>query len=143
MTIRLDAAGLQRFLEEQFPQALRAGFVIDHAGVDGVRLRLPADERHLRPGGTVMGPTLMMLADTAIYLAILSRVGPVAQAVTTSLEIHFLKRAPPGDLVVTGRLIKLGRRLAVGTVDLAAEGVEGLVAHATVTYALPGDAEGP
>lgn len=138
MAIRMDIPALEQFLQDQFPQALAAGFRIEHVDVDGVRLRLLADAQHLRPGGTVMGPTLMMLADTAVYLAILSRVGPVALAVTTSLEMHFLKRAPPGELIVHGRLLKLGRRLAVGSVDIAAEGVEGLVGHATVTYALPG-----
>ncbi len=137
MTLRLDADGLMAFLTAEFPVALRAGFRIEKVDADGVWLRLPVEDRHLRPGGTVMGPTLMMLADTVIYLAVLSQLGPVANAYTTSLQIHFLQRAPPVDLLVHGRLLKLGTRLAVGAVDLMAEGVEGLVGHATVTYALP------
>lgn len=139
-SIVMDADALRAFLQEVFPQALGAGFVIEHVGQDGVVLSLEAKDRHLRPGGTVMGPTLMMLADTVIYLAILSRVGPRALAVTTSLEMHFLKKAPPGRLVVEGRLRKLGSRLAVGTASIRSEapGAHGVeVGLATVTYSLP------
>lgn len=139
-SVVMDEAALWRFLEETFPQALEAGFQIARVGVDEVRLTLDAGAQHLRPGGTVMGPTLMMLADTAVYLAILSRVGPKALAVTTSLQMHFLRKAPPGRLVATGRLRKLGRRLAVGSVSIEHAPTEGPpheVALATVTYSLP------
>lgn len=136
--LAMDADALRGFLRDTFPQALAAGFVIEHVGPDGVTLALDAGERHLRPGGTVMGPTLMMLADTAIYLAILSRVGPKALAVTTSLEMHFLRKAPPGRLVVHGRLRKLGARLAIGTVSLRSDAAGGEeIGLATVTYSLP------
>lgn len=84
-----------------------------------------------------MGPTLMMLADTAAYLAILAQIGPRALAVTTSLEMHFLKRAPPGRLRVRGDLRKLGSRLAVCTVSIVSEAVDAEVGLATVTYSIP------
>jgi len=138
--IVMDADDLMGFFREVFPQALRAGFVIEQVTVEGVTLTLDADEDHLRPGGTVMGPTLMMLADTAAYLCILSKVGPRALAVTTSLEMHFLKKAPPGRLVVEGRLLKLGSRLAVATVSLRSEAPDASdddIGFATVTYSLP------
>jgi uncharacterized protein (TIGR00369 family) len=132
----LDPEAIEAFLRREFPAAADAGFTIERADADGVRLRLPADTRHLRPGGTVMGPTLMMLADTSAYLAILARRRAATMAVTTSLEIHFLKRAAPGDLLAEASLIKLGRRLAVAVVDVRTGSGEH-VAHATVTYALP------
>ena len=135
--ILLDADGLRAFLDRAFPQAVAFGFTIDAVTAAGVVLSLPTDERHLRPGGTVSGPTLMTLADTAAYLAILSRRGPLALAVTTSLEMHFLRKPPPGAIRAEGRLIKLGSRLAVVLVELTADGVDGAVGHATVTYSLP------
>lgn len=136
MPLSMDADALRAFLAEQFPQALRAGFTIDRVDEGGVRLVLPVDDRHLRPGGTVMGPTLMMLADTATYLAILASVGPLALAVTSSLDIHFLRRPrPEAPLWAEARLVKLGRRLAVAVVELGT--ADEVVAHATVTYALP------
>ncbi|MCB9682969.1 MAG: PaaI family thioesterase [Alphaproteobacteria bacterium] len=140
MSLQLDADGLRAFLGETFPQALRFGFVIDEVDDAGVTLRLPVDTRHLRPGQTVSGPTLMTLADTATYLAILSRVGPKALAVTTNLEIHFLRRPPEATLTARAELIKLGRTLAVATVTLRSDAVpEGPVGFATVTYSLPPD----
>lgn len=132
---RMDAAALWRFLEQTFPQAIEAGFTIETADDQAVRLRLVTGDAHLRPGGTVSGPTLMMLADTAMYLALLARVGPEALAVTTNLEMHFLRRPRPGVLVAEGQVVKLGRRLAVGQVWIRAEGDADPVALATVTYA--------
>lgn len=138
--LAMDGPALLAFLAEHFPQALAVGFTLERVEPQGVTLVLEAGDAHLRPGGTVMGPTLMMLADTVVYLAILSRVGPQALAVTTSLEMHFLRKAPPGRLVAVGRLAKLGRRLAVGTVSLRHEPDRGEpveVGLATVTYSLP------
>jgi uncharacterized protein (TIGR00369 family) len=97
---------------------------------------LPADRVMLRPGGTVSGPTLMMLADASSYALILANLGPVALAVTSSLHINFLHKPQPGDVVATARLLKLGRKLAVCDVTLAS-GDEPLVAQASVTYAIP------
>lgn len=138
MSVVMNADALWAFLEAEFPQSLQVGFEISRVDADGVGLILRTDDKHLRPGGTIMGPTLMMLADTATYLVILSRVGPVALAVTSSLEMHFLRKPPPGTLTVSARLLKLGRSLAVATVDIHAEGAgPDPVAHATVTYAIP------
>ena len=134
----LDVPELRAYLGEIYPQALRAGFQIVEASPEELLLTLPAEEQHLRPGGTVAGPTLMLLADCAVYLAIMARLGRSAgAAVTSSLEIHFLRRAPPGELQVRARLVKVGRRLAVGLVELRGAGSTEPVGHATVTYALP------
>lgn len=137
MAVVMDADALLVFLSREFPQALGVGFRIARVDDAGVALHLPTGDRHLRPGGTVSGPTLMMLADTVAYLAVLSRLGPVALAVTSSLEIHFLRKPPPGTVVAEGTLLKLGRSLAVVSVAIHAEGVTDQVAHATVTYAIP------
>ena len=134
---KMDLDALIRFLEQEFPQVLAAGMRIERVDDEGVELVLPTRDAHLRPGGTISGPTLMTLADSATYLTILSRVGPVALAVTSSLEIHFLRRPPPGEVRAVARLLKLGRRLAIATVEMTCPGVDGPVAHATVTYALP------
>ena len=101
-------------------------------------LRLKVSDRHLRPGGTVSGPALFGLADVAMYLAILSRIGPVALAVTTNCSIDFMRKPAAGcDVLAEARLLKLGRRLAVGDVLLFSEGTTEPVARAGLTYSIP------
>ncbi len=80
---------------------------------------------------------MMALADYAIYAAVLTRLGLVEMAVTSSLNINFLAKAMPGDLIAEAELIKLGKRLAVGSVDIHVAGESDLVAHATCTYSIP------
>ena len=91
--------------------------------------------RQLRAGGTLNGPTMMTLADTALYAAVLTRIGLEPLAVTSDMSIHFLRKPQPAPLVATAKILRLGKRLAVGAVEIASEGQ--LVAHATGTYALP------
>jgi len=93
--------------------------------------------RSLRPGGTISGPSIMALADFTVYLAVLSAVGWVPLAVTTNFNINFLRKPAPGDLLAEARLIKLGKRLAVGEIAIRSDRVEDLVAHATATYSIP------
>jgi uncharacterized protein (TIGR00369 family) len=135
----LSAAAVRELLEREFPQAVFAGSrsVIEDAWHRGARMRRVFTERSLRPGGTISGPTLMALADFSIYVAILASVGPVPQAVTTNLNINFVRRPAQRDLIAEARLIKLGKRLAVGEVSIYSDGEEEMVAHATATYALP------
>ncbi len=90
-----------------------------------------------RPGGTVAGPTMMMLADTAAWMAILAQIGPVLLAVTTSLHIDFLRKPAMVDLVAHATVLKLGRRLCVVDVALFSVGHDDMVAKAQVTYAIP------
>lgn len=92
---------------------------------------------HLRPGGTVSGPTLMTMADTGLYSAILAQIGPVALAVTTNLNINFLRKPEPGVLRAETRLLKLGKRLAVGEVSITCNNDPDPVAHVTGTYSIP------
>ncbi len=132
----MTIAELDRFLADHFPQAQGFG-VVEELGEHRTRLRLPFDASQLRPGGTISGPTLMALADTAMYFLVLASVGPVALAVTTSLNMTFLRRPAPRDVIAEVRRLKLGRRLAVGDVLIYSEDDPAPVAHAVVTYALP------
>ncbi len=128
---------LHKFLAEHFPQVAHFNLTVEHLEDSLIRVRLPAHERNLRPGGTVSGPTLVWMADLGFYLLILGRLGPVAQAVTTNLNINFMRRPEPADLLGEGRLMKLGRSLAVGDFTIWSEGQTEPVAHVTMTYSLP------
>ncbi|TGD61268.1 PaaI family thioesterase [Tabrizicola sp. WMC-M-20] len=137
MTLLMDAAGLQGFLQRDFGQVAE-DFTVERADLAGVTLRLRVAARHLRPGGTVSGPAMFGLADVAMYLAILSRIGPVALAVTTNCAIDFMRKPQAGvDLLAQARVLKLGRSLAVGDVLLFSEGTSDPVARAGLTYAIP------
>ena len=133
----MNAEEIMALMTEHFPAVDAFGVRIDALEERTITLRLPYSTRQLRPGGTLSGPTLMTLADTAIYFLILAEKGALLQAVTTHLSIDFLRRPDPGDMLAKGKLIKLGRRLAVGTVELWSDASEHLVGHASVTYALP------
>ena len=137
MQLRMDAAALQAFLVQDFGQ-VAADFVVERADAAGVSLRMRVAERHLRPGGTVSGPAIFALADVAMYLAILSRIGPEALTVTTNCAIDFMRKPAAGcDLRGEARLLKLGRSLAVGDVLVFSEGQAEPVARASLTYSIP------
>lgn len=138
----MSKAELQDFLAREFPQIDHMRLQIDDAAERYVRIRLPIDERHLRPGGTVSGPNMVWLADVGVYLAVLAMIGPRAQAFTTNLTINFLRRPERKDLLAEVRLLKLGRRLAVGEVRIFSVGSDEPVAQVTATYAIsPMDGE--
>ncbi len=132
----LTAADVRDFLSREFPQIGRT-FLIEDIGPMRARMRLVVNEMHLRPGGTISGPSMFGLADVSLYVAILANIGLVGQAVTTNLNINFLRRPEPADLIGEARLIKLGKRLAVGEVSIFASETEELVAHAVGTYSIP------
>lgn len=135
----MTAAEIMDMLDREFPQIHAGGrvYAIDGVGPGEAILRLSANDLHLRPGGTVSGPSMMALADLAAYVVLLAHIGPVALAVTTSFNINFLRKPKAGDLLATCRLLKLGKRLAVVDCGIAGEGQEDLVAHATATYSVP------
>ncbi len=135
--LMMNAEELTAFLDTEFPQ-VNGQFGIEEVRDDGVTVRLHSHERHLRPGGTVSGPAMFSLVDVAIYLAVLSRVGPKALAVTTNCSIDFMRKPVSGrDLIGEAHLLKLGRTLAVGEVYLRSEGSDAIVARASLTYSLP------
>lgn len=133
----MDLEALQLFLRDHFPQGEQYG-QLDAVGDGWADMRLSVGDDHLRPGGTVSGPTMMGLADVALYAALLSRIGPVALAVTINLNINFLRKPrPDADLVARAKMLKVGKRLGVGEVYVHSEGDEDPVAHATITYSIP------
>ena len=130
-----ETAAIARFLASEFPQSKCT--VVSVGGMAAIiRHEIGRDE--LRPGGTVAGPVLMAVADVALYVALLGEIGIVPLAVTTNLSINFLRK-PPADRAIIGecRLIKVGRTLAVGEVNLYSEGLDDPVAHVVGTYAIP------
>lgn len=129
---------LSAFLVKEFPQiGLGRDFSIEAVGPMSARLRLHYRPDHLRPGGTISGPTIFALADVALYVAILAQIGEIKLAVTTGLNINFLRKPGPSDLIGEARLLKLGKRLAVGEVAMFSFGAQEIVAHATGTYSIP------
>ncbi len=137
MAIKMNAAELTAFMREVFEQ-VADDFAIDNVGDGEITMRLLTAKRHLRPGGTVSGPSMFALADVAAYLVTLSQIGPQALAVTTNCSIDFMRK-PLADipLVATARLLKLGRQLSVTDVMIRSEGSDKPVARASLTYAIP------
>jgi len=133
----------QKLMAEELPWAAEAGMRLQTVERGKVTMVLPFADTMLRPGGTVSGPSMMALADGAMYAVVLSMIGHVKLAVTTNFNINFLRKPMPGDLIADGSIIKLGKRLAVIEVTLFS-GVGGgdaisrePVAHATGTYSIP------
>ncbi len=126
---------LRAFFARDFPQAT---VTIEEIREGWARVRQAVGTAQLRPGGTVSGPVMMATADAASYAAILSEIGIVPLAVTTSLNINFLRRpAADAAIVCEATLLKLGSRLAVTEMRIWSEGDDALVAHATATYSIP------
>ncbi len=138
-TPKLTRKQLENLLRAEFPQMFDAqsGYALEKVWHGGCRLRRHFHPRSLRPGGTVAGPTIMALADVAMYIAVLSAIGWVPLAVTTNLSVNFLRRPAQRDLIAEARLLKLGQRLAVGEVGIRSEAAPDLVAHAVSTYSIP------
>ena len=132
----MDSAALNAFLDRAFPQV--AGQVRVESIGETLTARLIVGDQHLRPGGTISGPAMFALADVAIYLAILSRIGEVALAVTTNASIDFMRKPAAGrDLLAECRILKLGRTLAVGECLIRSDGGTELVARCSMTYSIP------
>jgi uncharacterized protein (TIGR00369 family) len=137
----MNLAEVDAFLDREFAELRRTTptLKVEEVGHAYARLRLGSDPQLLRPGGTVSGPAMFTLADVAMYVAVLASIGPVALAVTTNLNINFLRRPQPGDLIGEASLLKLGKSLAVGEIHLRAPDRADSVAHAVGTYAMPPD----
>lgn len=137
MALAMDAAALNAFIAAEFPQ-VAPDHRVETATEAGVTCRLAVSARHLRPGGTVSGPAMFGLADLAVWLAVLSRIGPVPLAVTVNASIDFMRKPEARrDLLAEARLLKLGRRLAVAEAMIFSDGAEEPVARASMTYAIP------
>ena len=137
MALALVKEELTTLLAEIFPQVAE-DFRIEALSEDNVQMRLLVQDRHLRPGGTVSGPSLFALADVSLYAMLMARVGPKALAVTTSASIDFMRKPAAGqDVLADCRLLKLGRVLVVGDVLMRSEGSDKVVARASMTYSIP------
>jgi uncharacterized protein (TIGR00369 family) len=137
MSVKMTAEELMAFLDREFPQ-VSGEFAIEEVGDMQIRTRLLVAERHLRPGGTVSGPSIFALADVSVYLGILAMIGPQGLAVTTNCSIDFMRKPAAGvDLIAECRLLKLGRVLAVGDVLIYSDGMSAPVARASLTYSIP------
>src|SRR5438045_1865773 len=133
---KMSVAELEKFLHDEFPQAFKGGDItIESADGETCLLRQRYNDQMLRPGGTVSGSTLMAMADFAMYVVLLSAIGPVGLAVTTNLNINFLRKGQPGqDVLAEARLLKLGRRLADGEVKLLPVTEPAPTAHVHATH---------
>jgi uncharacterized protein (TIGR00369 family) len=137
--MKMSVADIRKFLRAEFPQVFNGDDIaIEAADGEACLLRQRYSDTMLRPGGTVSGPTLMALADYAMYAVLLSAIGPVGLAVTTNLNINFLRKGVAGrDLYAAAKILKLGKRLAVGEVSLTSAGSPEPIAHVTATYSIP------
>ena len=135
----LNAEQIADLLHQEFPQAFYegCGLTLERVDYGSVRVRRHFHEDYVRPGGTISGPTMMELADFAMYVAVFSAIGRQPLAVTTNLNINFLRKPAPADLIAEAKLLKVGKRLAVGEVAIYSDGQGEPVAHVTSTYSIP------
>ncbi|MFK7937833.1 MAG: PaaI family thioesterase [Roseovarius sp.] len=135
--LKLTPDEMMTYLDDVFPQ-VSGEFGIEALEDMFIRTRLNVTERHLRPGGTVSGPSIFALADVSVYMIVLGMIGREALAVTTSCSIDFMRKpAANTDLIAECRLLKLGRVLAVGDVLIYSDGSDKPVARASLTYSIP------
>lgn len=143
MEFKITVAEFNQLCQERLPFSTAMGLKLEKIDEAGVQMRAMYSKDFLRPGGTISGPVLMALGDAAMYALVLSRIGPVELAVTTNLSINFLRKPNPGDVIANARMLKLGKRLAVGEVSLYSEhsnsdvNLTEPVAHVTATYSIP------
>lgn len=137
----LTAKEIENIIREGVPMAEDIDFRVDEVSAERAVARVPFSSRLVRPGGTLSGPTMMALADAAMYAVILAARGRVEMAVTSNLNINFIQKPQPVDLVAEAILLKLGKRLAFCEVRLTSEGSPDLVAHVTGSYSIPPQTE--
>jgi uncharacterized protein (TIGR00369 family) len=136
--VKMTAHEIEEFIAAHFAgDRSKLIFAVEQVEEMFAQTRLHFKPRYLRHGGVVAGPTLMMLADTTMYVVLLAMIGPVTSTFTTNLNINFLRTTPAKDVIAKARLLKLGKRLAVGDVTIFSDGEVEPVAHATVTYSIP------
>ena len=136
MDLKLTAQEVLSFVEQVFPQQ-NGEFSIESLSTGEITVRMHITDTHLRPGGTVSGPSMFALADCCFYFLVLAQIGREALTVTTNCSIDFMRKPAACDMIGKARLLKLGRSLAVGDVTIFSEGSDKPVAHANVTYAIP------
>lgn len=139
LTLKLTGPQLETLIHGAFGSPEKKFLHVEELKPGYARIRIPFRNSMLRPGGVVSGPALFTAADTAMYVLVMGHIGPELMAVTSDFNIHFLSKAKQGDVIAEGRLLKLGRRLAVMEVALFTSAEpEKRVAQVTGSYALPG-----
>ena len=137
---KISADEFNQIITAELPWAASLNIAMDSMQAGKVIMRLPYHQDSVRPGGTISGPHMMLLADACMYGVVLSLLGPVKLAVTTNLNINFMSKPQPDcDLLARCNLMKVGKRLAVGEVWIRSEGSDELVAHTTLTYSIPAE----
>ncbi len=134
---KISRVQFNQIIERELPWATDAGMQLQNIEAGKAVMKLPYHQRSVRPGGSISGPHMMMLADACMYAVVLSMIGKVELAVTTSFNINFLRKPSESDLIAEGEIIKLGKRLAVMEVSIFSQ--QNIVAHATGTYSIPPD----
>ena len=132
----MSKVDLENFLEKEFPQ-VSSNFKILNTKPNSLSMLMHISDEHLRPGGTVSGPTMFLLADVSFYLATLSIIGPKSLTVTTNCSINFLRKPNISDIISETRVLKIGKTLSVGDVLIYSKGIKEPVAHASLTYSIP------
>jgi len=132
---KVSAAEFTDIIQAELPMAAESKIYLRAMEYGSADIVLPYNENSLRPGGTIAGPQMMMLADVCMYAVVLSMIGAVKLAVTTNFNINFLRKPRACDLIARGKIIKLGKRLAIIEVSIYSD--EDIVAHATGTYSIP------
>ena len=138
MNLLMTKEELNDFLEKEFPQ-VNKNFEILKVSNKNFSMLMHISSEHLRPGATVSGPTMFLLADVTFYLATLSVIGPKSLTVTTNCSINFLRKPNEKNLISEARILKLGKTLSVGDVLIYSEDIDEPVAHASLTYSIPKD----
>ena len=130
---------LTNHLHHVFPEMKVPGqrFTIEKLAPYRAMVRMDFHAAMLRPGGTISGPSMFYLSDIAMWVALLGAIGPIELAVTTNLNINFLRRPAPVDMQAEAKILKLGKRLAVMETALYSQGNDQMVAHASGTYSIP------
>lgn len=137
MPAKFSPQEMNVFLDEIFPQ-VKGTFVVEELDESGCVMRMPVTDAHLRPGGTVSGPSMFGLADVSAYVATLGQIGREALAVTTNCSLDFMRKPEAGrDMIARATLLKLGKSLSVTDILLYSEGKPEPVARATMTYSIP------
>lgn len=137
MAMKMTIEALAKFLNDQFPQGAD-DFEVLSLAENQAEVRMHISDAHLRPGGTVSGPSMFALADVTFYLALMAMIGPKALAVTTNCSIDFMRKPAAGsDMIGKAKILKLGRVLAVGDVLIYSQGQAAPVARASLTYSIP------
>jgi uncharacterized protein (TIGR00369 family) len=134
---KISTQQFQEIIKNELVWANEAGIRLDSISEGQAMMRLPFKENSLRPGGSISGPHMMLLADACMFAVVLSVIGEVKLAVTTNLNINFLRKPGPNDLLGEGKVIKIGKRLAVLEVAILDSTTMETVAHATGTYSIP------